>query len=111
MNLSQEDLDRIGSTSDLTDTLGILLNERRPQEITDHFSENGGWPDDEEYEVISIEEGDNEIRAECNVSFNELETSGCPEMPRRYQRGGKFAMIIDAAGDVCFEYEDEAWAV
>lgn len=104
MTLTAEEVQKVRRSQETAEVVEILLNEKTPQEVTSHFGEGRGWPDEEYYEVTSTKQEGNSISADCTVSFKEVEMSGCPDMPRKHSRSGEFSLTIGLDGEVSYQF-------
>jgi len=104
MKLDESDITRIRQASDPYDMLGIILTEKMPEEVFNFFTEKAGYYKNEEFQVSEILINDEGISADCSISFDEMVSTGCPDMPNSESRYGTFSMEIDPAGYVEFNF-------
>jgi len=105
MELSEAEASQLIGSKTVREDLELLLNENLPTELVAEFCESGGWPKGEFVEIASIEVGEEQLEAQCSLTFEEHVMSGCPDMPRIEHRQGDFTCIVYSDGSVEFNYQ------
>lgn len=95
MCLTHFERDELFSERDPNQFICDYLNEHKPSEATTLFTDAGGWPDEESFEVEDVELDGDSYFARCSVDFVENIYTGCEEHPLREGRAGEFVIRFD----------------
>jgi hypothetical protein len=90
---------RAGDTEDIEDMLLEELTEQVSELMGESGTYSGGWPEDEQVEVLEVKVNEQHMEAKVRISFTEVIPSGCKDMPHCNSREVELLLTVDRDDD------------